>query len=223
VPIVFKASYDKANRTSAGSFRGIGKEQGLRVLDKVRHGTGLPLLTDIHHPDDAAEAAEVVDILQIPAFLCRQTDLLTAAARTGRYVNVKKGQFMAPGDMRHAVEKAGPRSLLTERGTFFGYNRLVVDFAGIHVMKALGVPVVFDATHSVQIPGGGRGSSSGEREHALPLAMSALCHGVKGLFFEVHPEPDSALCDGPNSLALEDFARALPRLLALHALLAERE
>jgi 2-dehydro-3-deoxyphosphooctonate aldolase (KDO 8-P synthase) len=223
IAIVFKASYDKANRTAAGSFRGPGRREGLRVLEKVKRETGLPLLTDIHHPEEAAEAAGVADILQIPAFLCRQTDLLTAAAATGRLVNVKKGQFMAPADMRYVIEKAGPRTMLTERGTFFGYNRLVVDFPGIHIMKALGVPVLFDATHSVQAPGGGGGSSAGNRDHALPLAMSALCHRIDGLFFEVHPSPESALCDGPNSLALDTFAQALPRLTELDRRVREWE
>jgi 2-dehydro-3-deoxyphosphooctonate aldolase (KDO 8-P synthase) len=219
VDIIFKASYDKANRTSASSFRGPGKRKGLAILLKVKKLTGLAVCTDIHAPLDAAEAAEAADILQIPAFLCRQTDLLVAAGKTGKTVNIKKGQFMAPADMRFAVEKAGKRSWITERGTFFGYNRLVVDFTGIRVMKAMGVPVIFDATHSVQSPGAGDGCSSGDRELALPLARAAICAGADGLFFEVHPDPDRALCDGPNSLFLAEFERNVPRFLELFAML----
>jgi 2-dehydro-3-deoxyphosphooctonate aldolase (KDO 8-P synthase) len=188
-------------------------------LLKVKKLTGLAVCTDIHAPLDAAEAAEAADILQIPAFLCRQTDLLVAAGKTGKTVNIKKGQFMAPADMRFAVEKAGKRSWITERGTFFGYNRLVVDFTGIRVMKAMGVPVIFDATHSVQSPGAGDGCSSGDRELALPLARAAICAGADGLFFEVHPDPDRALCDGPNSLFLAEFERNVPRFLELFAML----
>lgn len=216
VVIIFKASYDKANRTSVSSFRGPGRDEGLAVLQKVHAETGLPICTDIHTPVDAASAAEVVDIIQIPAFLCRQTDLLTAARDTGKYVNIKKGQFMSPQDMRFAIDKAGSNSLITERGTFFGYNRLVVDFAGIHTLKTFAVPVIFDATHSVQQPGGGQGCSSGNRELAVPLAMAAVCQGVNGLFFEVHPDPDAALCDGANTICLEDFEKNLPGLLELH-------
>jgi 2-dehydro-3-deoxyphosphooctonate aldolase (KDO 8-P synthase) len=170
-------------------------------------------LTDIHVPADAKDAAEVADVLQIPAFLCRQTDLLVAAAKTGRIVNVKKGQFMAPADMKYSLEKAGKKAWLTERGTFFGYNRLVVDFASTDVLKSLGRPLVFDATHSVQLPGAGKGKSSGNRAMAIPLARAALSVGFKGLFFEVHPDPDRALCDGPNSLYLDDFAGNLPKLI----------
>jgi len=213
--IIFKASYDKANRTSAASYRGPGKAAGLKILQKVKDTIGLPVCTDIHTPDQAQEASGVADILQIPAFLCRQTDLLAAAAATGKYVNIKKGQFMAPADMRYAIEKAGPKSLLTERGTFFGYNRLVVDFTGMAAMKRLGVPVIFDATHSVQIPGGGDGCSSGNREQVVPLARAALCHNINGLFFEVHPDPDRALCDGANTLSLQAFEKNLPRFIEL--------
>lgn len=218
VDIIFKASYDKANRTSKKSFRGVGREQGLFILDAVKKETGLLTLTDIHECDQVAEASQVVDILQIPAFLCRQTDLLQAAAESGKIVNVKKGQFMAPSDMKYSIDKAGPNSWVTERGTFFGYNRLVVDFTGIPVMKQFGHPVIFDATHSVQEPGGGSGFSSGNREAALPLAKAAIMMGVDGLFFEIHPDPDNALCDGPNSLSTEQFAKAVPHLLELHAL-----
>lgn len=214
--IIFKASYDKANRTSGSSFRGPGKDKGLKILQKVKTETGLPLLTDIHTPDEAKPVAEVVDVIQIPAFLCRQTDLLSEAGATGKFVNIKKGQFMAPQDIRYVVEKAGGRCLLTERGTFFGYNRLVVDFAGIHVMKSLGVPVIFDATHSAQNPSAGNGCSTGNRDMVIPLAQAAICQDVNGLFFEVHPEPDSALCDAANSIYLSDFEKSLPRFIELH-------
>ncbi len=218
VDILFKASYDKANRTSTGSFRGPGREEGLRILADVKCTTGLPIVTDIHEPGDAPLAAQVADVLQIPAFLCRQTDLLIAAGKTGRVVNVKKGQFMAPGDMRYAVDKVGGTTWLTERGTFFGYNRLVVDFAAVPEMKQIGVPLIFDATHSVQSPGGGQGRSSGNRDLAIPLARAALASGYDGLFFEIHPDPTKALCDGPNSLYLTDFLTEMPRFLELYSL-----
>jgi 2-dehydro-3-deoxyphosphooctonate aldolase (KDO 8-P synthase) len=221
VDIVFKASYDKANRLSLSSFRGPGKTEGLRILERVKQATGLPVLTDVHVPTDAAEVAEVADVIQIPAFLCRQTDLITAAAQTGRIVNLKKGQFMAPQDMRFALEKAGERTWVTERGTFFGYNRIVVDFAAIGILRSFGRPLVFDATHSVQHPGGGEGRSSGDRSLAIPLARAALGAGFDALFFEVHPQPERALCDGPNSLVLDDFERELPRLIELHRAVAE--
>ncbi|HUI91480.1 MAG TPA: 3-deoxy-8-phosphooctulonate synthase [Chitinivibrionales bacterium] len=210
--IIFKASYDKANRTSRSSFRGLGMKRGLKILEKVKLKTGLPVLTDIHSPQQAAEAADVADILQIPAFLCRQTDLLVAAAKTGKFVNVKKGQFMAPADMKYSLEKAGRKAWITERGTVFGYNRLVVDFAGIPVLKRLGAPVIFDATHSVQTPGGGRGRSSGNRDLALPLARAAVCMGVDGLFFEIHPNPEKALCDKDNTISVKEFVKNIPRL-----------
>ncbi len=210
--IVFKASYDKANRISESSFRGPGRESGLKILEKIRNQYGLPVLTDIHETAQAAEAAAVVDIIQIPALLSRQTDLLVAAGATGKWVNIKKGQFMAPEDMEFAIAKVGAKVWITERGTFFGYKRLVVDFAGIPVMKRFGAPVVFDATHSVQLPGGGGNVSGGKRELAIPLARAAIAMGIDGLFFEVHPDPDNALCDGPNSLRLEDFEREAPRL-----------
>jgi 2-dehydro-3-deoxyphosphooctonate aldolase (KDO 8-P synthase) len=219
--IYFKASYDKANRTAMSSFRGPGIDEGLRVLQKVRESTGLPILTDVHLPSDADAVAQVVDAIQIPAFLCRQTDLLRAAGRTGKIVNIKKGQFMAPRDMRYAVEKVGGACWLTERGTFFGYNRLVVDFDGVKELKTLGVPVVFDATHSVQTPGGEQGRSGGRRDSAVPLARCAICCGVDGLFFEVHPDPDRALCDGPNSLYLSDFEENMPRFLDLFRMVSD--
>jgi 2-dehydro-3-deoxyphosphooctonate aldolase (KDO 8-P synthase) len=215
VEIFFKASYDKANRTSKNSFRGPGPQEGLRILEKVHHEFNLPVLTDIHETYQAAEAAQAVQVLQIPAFLCRQTDLLEAAAKTGCIVNVKKGQFAAPADMKYSLEKAGENSWVTERGTFFGYNRLVVDFAGFPVLKSFGKPLIFDATHSVQSPGGGQGCSSGNRDLAVPLAKAAICMGVNGLFFEIHPDPDHALCDGPNSISNVTFKKQLPRLLDL--------
>jgi len=217
VKIVFKASYDKANRTSKASFRGLGMGKGLKVLAKVRKTTVLPVLTDIHHPDEAVIVAQIVDVLQIPAFLCRQTDLLVAAGRTGKTVNIKKGQFMAPQDMRYVIDKVGKHAWLTERGTFFGYNRLVVDYAGIIAMKELGSPVIFDATHSVQEPGAGDGQSSGDRRLVVPLARAAAAVGVDGLFFEVHPNPHKALCDADNTLELSVFEREVPRLLELRA------
>jgi 2-dehydro-3-deoxyphosphooctonate aldolase (KDO 8-P synthase) len=215
VDIVFKASYDKANRLSAKSFRGIGRQEGLRILRKVKKESDLPILTDIHETNQAAEAAEIVDVLQIPALLCRQTDLITAAAHTGKWVNIKKGQFLAPQDMAYAAAKAGKKVWLTERGSCFGYNRLVVDFTAIPIMKKFGVPVIFDATHSVQVPGGGKGVSFGNRDLAVPLARAALAMGADGLFFEVHHDPDKALCDGPNSLQLKQFEIEVPRLLEL--------
>jgi len=219
IDIIFKASYDKANRTSKSSFRGPGPEEGLRVLSDIKTRYGLPTLTDIHESNQAKEAADAVDVLQIPAFLCRQTDLLAAAAATGKIVNVKKGQFMAPSDMKHSLDKAGYNAWLTERGTFFGYNRLVVDFAGFPVLKSFGRPFIFDATHSVQAPGGGDGCSSGNRNLAVPLAKAAVSMGVDGLFFEIHPDPDKALCDGPNCISVTDFEKYLTMFINLKAFL----
>jgi 2-dehydro-3-deoxyphosphooctonate aldolase (KDO 8-P synthase) len=211
---VFKASFDKANRTSAQSFRGPGLEAGLRTLARVRREIGVPVLTDIHAEAQAAPAAEVVDILQIPAFLCRQTDLIVAAARTGRIVNLKKGQFLSPAEMGQAVGKAvetgARRILVTERGTTFGYNNLVTDMRAIPMMKRFGFPVVFDATHSVQLPGGAGGQSGGQREFAPVLARSAVAAGADGVFVETHPDPDHALSDGPNMIPLA----AMPKVLA---------
>ncbi|MDW7711140.1 MAG: 3-deoxy-8-phosphooctulonate synthase [Deferrisomatales bacterium] len=219
IPLVFKSSYDKANRTSVGSFRGPGLEEGLEILGRVRREVGIPVLSDVHSPHEAERAGEVLDCLQVPAFLARQTDLLVAAGRTGKPVNVKKGQFMAPEDMRQAVEKvqAGGSGgvLLTERGTTFGYHYLVVDFQGLVRMAGLGCPVVFDATHSVQRPSAGCGVSWGDRELAAPLARAAVAVGVDAVFLEVHPDPDRALCDGPNSVALADLEAVLRGLLAL--------
>ncbi|HEX7549578.1 MAG TPA: 3-deoxy-8-phosphooctulonate synthase [Candidatus Methylomirabilis sp.] len=205
LPVVFKGSFDKANRSSAASSRGPGEEEGLRILAMVKERFELPVTTDIHEPAQAQRVAEVADLLQIPAFLCRQTDLLVAAAGTGRPVNIKKGQFMAPADMKNAVGKvttAGNGAvLLTERGTTFGYNNLVVDFRGLPLMRTF-CPVVFDATHSVQRPGGAGSVSGGEREFVAPLARAAVAAGVDALFLEIHPDPDRALSDGPNSLPL---------------------
>jgi 2-dehydro-3-deoxyphosphooctonate aldolase (KDO 8-P synthase) len=214
---IFKASYDKANRTSAKSFRGPGLEQGLETLAKVKARLGLPVLTDIHKETQAAEAAEVADILQIPAFLCRQTDLISAAVGTGKIVNLKKGQFLSPGEMGQVVDKArrmgGRRIVVTERGTTFGYNNLVADMRSIPIMHRFGVPVIFDATHSVQLPGGGGDKSSGQREFAPVLARSALAAGADGIFLETHPQPDRALSDGPNTIPLAEMPRILEGLL----------
>jgi 2-dehydro-3-deoxyphosphooctonate aldolase (KDO 8-P synthase) len=219
VNLVFKASFDKANRTSLESYRGPGLERGLALLERIGRATGLPLTTDLHEPHQAAAVGQVCDMLQIPAFLARQTDLLVAAARTGRVVNVKKGQFLAPHDMRHVVGKltgAGcTRVLLCERGTFFGYGRLVNDMQSIPLMQALGVPVIFDATHSVQEPGGRGSASGGNRAMVEPLARAAVAIGADGLFFETHPDPDQALSDGPNMVPLGDFPQVVRRLLLL--------
>jgi 2-dehydro-3-deoxyphosphooctonate aldolase (KDO 8-P synthase) len=210
---VFKASFDKANRTSAKSFRGPGLDQGLRVLAKVRAEVGVPVLTDIHNESHAAVAGEVVDILQIPAFLCRQTDLIADAAATGQILNLKKGQFLSPAEMGQVVEKArragAKRILVTERGTTFGYNNLVADMRSIPLMQRFGWPVVFDATHSVQLPGGGGDKSGGQRELAPVLARAALAAGANGLFMETHPQPDRALSDGPNMIPLAEMPALL--------------
>ena len=219
IRLVFKASFDKANRTSVDSYRGPGLERGLAVLRRVHESTGLPVTTDVHESAQAPAAAEVCALLQIPAFLARQTDLLAAAAQTGRAVHVKKGQFMAPWDMKHVVAKLeafGCRNvLLGERGTFFGYGRLVNDMRSIPQMQALGAPVIFDATHSVQEPGGLGGATGGNRAMVEPLARAALALGADGLFFETHPNPDAALSDGPNMVPLEQFGPLLARLVAL--------
>ncbi|MFH1115437.1 MAG: 3-deoxy-8-phosphooctulonate synthase [Pseudomonadota bacterium] len=220
VPILFKSSFDKANRTSVDSFRGPGMERGLEILNEVRAKTGLPIVSDIHTPDQARSAGEVLDVIQIPAFLSRQTDLLTAAGATGRAVNVKKGQFQAPQDVEYAIRKirstGNDRILVTERGTSFGYQDLVVDMRSIVRMKQFGVPIIFDATHSAQLPGAGEGCSGGDRSLVPPLARAAVAAGADGVFMEVHPDPDRALCDGPNSLALKDLEPLLANLLAIH-------
>ncbi len=221
---VFKASYDKANRTSITSYRGPGIEKGLEMLDTVRDRYKVPVISDVHEPSQVRQAAEVLDVLQIPAFLCRQTDLLVAAAESGLVVNIKKGQFMAPWDMRHAVgkvrESENHRIILTERGACFGYNNLVVDMRSIKIMQGLGCPVVFDATHSVQLPGGGDGCSAGQREFVAPLARAAAAAGADGFFMEVHPEPDRALCDGPNSLDLQGADALLGQIAAIRSALS---
>ena len=219
VQLIFKASFDKANRTSWDSLRGPGLDEGLRILGRVRQATGLPVTTDVHETYQAERAAEICDLLQIPAFLARQTDLLMAAGRTGRAVHVKKGQLLAPWDMEHVVGKlvaAGCRNvLLCERGTFFGYGRLVNDMRAIVQMKALGTPVIFDATHSVQEPGGQGRSSGGNRAMVEPLARAAIAIGVDGLFFETHPDPDASPSDGPNMIPLGAFRELLVRLLRI--------
>jgi 2-dehydro-3-deoxyphosphooctonate aldolase (KDO 8-P synthase) len=221
IQLVFKASFDKANRTSIDAYRGPGLEEGLRILERVRDEVGLPVTTDIHLPPQAAPAGEVCDLLQIPAFLARQTDLLVAAARTGRAVNVKKGQFMAPLDMRNVVDKlstAGCRDiLLCERGTFFGYGRLVNDMRAIGEMQSLGAPVVFDATHSVQEPGGLGRATGGNRRMVEPLARAAMALGAEGLFCETHPDPDRSPSDGANMVPLAQFAEMLRRLVEIRA------
>jgi 2-dehydro-3-deoxyphosphooctonate aldolase (KDO 8-P synthase) len=209
VPLVFKSSYDKANRTSGRSFRGVGIDDGLAILADAREATGVPVLTDVHDVTQAARAGEVADVLQIPAFLCRQTDLLLAAAATGRAVNVKKGQFLAPDDMGQVVRKlrdaGNDRILLTERGTSFGYHALVVDFTGFPILRATGQPLVFDATHAVQRPGGQGDRSGGDRRSVPYLARAAIACGIDGLFLEVHEDPDHAPSDGPNMLRLADL------------------
>jgi len=219
-PFVFKASYDKANRTSASSFRGPGLGEGVKVLGRVRERTQVPILTDIHEPSHAAAAAEVADVLQIPAFLSRQTDLLVAAARTGRVVNIKKGQFLAPNDMRHAIEKVtgsgNARVIVTERGFSFGYNNLVVDMRAFPMLRALGFPVVFDVTHSLQLPGGGDGVTAGQAEYIVPMASAGVAAGVDGVFLEVHQEPARARSDAQNALRLDLLEPLLARLVRIH-------
>jgi len=206
---VFKSSYDKANRTSVKSYRGPGLASGLNLLRQIKEETGAPVISDVHNLAEVEPAAAILDVIQIPAFLCRQTDLVQAVARTGRVVNVKKGQFLSPWDMAHVIEKitaAGNENILiTERGASFGYNNLVVDMRALPIMRRFGYPVVFDATHSVQLPGGGQGCSSGDRDLIAPLARAAVAAGVDGVFMEVHPDPDQALCDGPNTLSQKDF------------------
>ncbi len=227
IPLVFKASFDKANRTSVSASRGPGLDEGLKILEQVARETELPVTTDIHEVRHAAAAGEVCELLQIPAFLARQTDLLIAAAHTGRAVNVKKGQFMAPGDMQHVVGKLSAGGcdnvLLCERGTFFGYGRLVNDMRSISQMQALGAPVIFDATHSVQEPGGLGDATGGRREMVEPLARAATAAGADGLFFETHPDPDSSPSDGPNMVPLDTFAGLLRRLLHIRRAVEEAD
>jgi len=219
IPYVFKSSFDKANRTSIKSYRGPGVVEGLAVLARVKKHIGVPVLTDVHTEEQATEAGKIVDILQIPAFLCRQTDLIIAAAKTGKVVNVKKGQFLSPLEMGNAVKKVeecgNRRIVLTERGSSFGYNNLVVDMRSFPILRTFGYPVVFDATHSVQLPGGGGTQSSGQREFVEPLACAAAGAGVDGFFMEVHPNPDEALSDGPNMVPLHHLKSLLERVMRI--------
>lgn len=225
VPYIFKASYDKANRTSINGYRGPGIEEGLRVLGRVRSEIGIPVLTDVHEPNQVRAAAEVADCLQIPAFLSRQTDLIVEVARSGRVVNIKKGQFLAPQDVKHAIEKAtsqdNPRVMITERGTSFGYNTLVVDFRGIPIMRSFGYPVVYDITHSLQRPGGLGNASGGDSQFIEYMARAGIATGVDGIFMEVHDNPAAALSDGPNSLPLERLAPLLEKIKAIHELVRD--
>jgi len=221
IPLIFKASYDKANRTSVNAYRGPGMREGLAILRKVKESLGGGRITEIHSIEQVAPAAEVLDVLQIPAFLCRQTDLLVAAAQTGRVINVKKGQFLAPWDMKNVAGKIAASGneniILTERGASFGYNNLVVDMRSFPVMRATGYPVVFDATHSVQLPGGQGDSSGGQREFVEYLSRAAVATGIDGIFMEVHEEPDKALCDGPNSISLTELPGLLKMLKTIDA------
>ncbi len=217
ISYVFKASFDKANRTSLDSYRGPGLDEGLSILSRIRTEMQVPVLSDVHDVSQVAPAAEVLDILQIPAFLCRQTDLLVAAAQSGKPVNLKKGQFVSPWDMENGVNKlrgaGGKKIMLVERGASFGYNNLVVDMRSLPVMRGFNCPVIYDATHSVQLPGGAGGTSGGQREFIAPLSRAAVAAGVDGLFMEVHPDPDKALCDGPNSMPLNTIEQLLTQLL----------
>ena len=225
VPYVYKASYDKANRTSGGSFRGPGLREGLRVLARVREAAGVPILTDIHEASQAGPVAEIADVIQIPAFLSRQTDLLLAAARTGRVVNIKKGQFLAPRDMRHAVEKVkaagNPRVIVTERGVSFGYNNLVVDMRSFPILRSLGYPVIYDVTHSLQLPGAGDGVTAGQAEFIAPLASAGVAAGVDGVFMEVHERPEQAKSDAQNALRIDLLEPLLTRLVRIHGIARE--
>lgn len=222
--LVFKSSYDKANRTSLSSFRGPGIDRGLRILSDVKSRFQLPVLSDIHSVDEVKPASEVLDALQIPAFLCRQTDLILAASNTGKAVNIKKGQFLAPWDMKNIIDKftsTGNRNVfITERGTSFGYNNLVVDIRSFPILRSYGYPVIFDVTHSLQLPGGQGSCSGGQREFAEPLARAAVAAGVDGLFMEVHPEPDKALCDGPNMISLDELPQLLRVVKSIHELIS---
>ena len=227
IPFIFKASYDKANRTSGTSFRGPGLSEGLRILASIKERVHVPILTDIHEPAHAAAAADVVDVIQIPAFLCRQTDLLVAAAKTGRVVNIKKGQFLAPDDLRHALAKVvgagNPRVMVTERGTTFGYHNLVVDMRTFPMMREQGVPVVFDVTHSLQLPGAGDGVTSGLGQYIEPLASAGVAAGVDSVFLEVHEDPARAKSDAQNAMRLDRVEPLLRRLLAIDAITKRAE
>jgi 2-dehydro-3-deoxyphosphooctonate aldolase (KDO 8-P synthase) len=227
IPLIFKASYDKANRTSVHSYRGPGLKEGLRILKKIRKKLSVPILTDVHRFDEIKLASEVADILQVPAFLCRQTDFVMEVARVARVVNVKKGQFLAPGDVRNIIEKIlsvkNENIMITERGTCFGYNNLVTDYRAIPAMRAMGYPVIFDATHSVQLPGSQGTASGGQRGAVAYLARAAVAVGIDGLFMEVHPDPDAALCDGPNSLFLDQLEDLLKVLKEIDTLVKNRQ
>ena len=222
IPFIFKSSYDKANRTSVSSYRGPGIEAGLRILQKVKKEFGVLILSDVHSEDEVARAAETLDVLQIPAFLCRQTDIIIAASKTGKPVNIKKGQFLSPEDVRNIIDKArstgNENIMITERGVSFGYNNLVVDMRSIPIMQSFGFPVIYDATHSVQLPGGLGSCSGGRQEFIEPLARAAVAVGCDAVFMEVHEEPDKALCDGPNMLNLESFFGLAKRLVELNQL-----
>jgi len=227
VPYIFKASYDKANRSSIHSYRGFGLEAGLEALADVRERYKVPVLTDVHSPEEARRAAKVVDVLQVPAFLCRQTDLVTAVAQTGRPANIKKGQFISPPEVGNIItkfaESGGKQLIITERGTTFGYNNLVVDMRGFSQLKSFDVPVCFDATHSVQLPGGGGDRSAGQREFVVPLTRSALAQGIAAVFWEVHPHPEEALSDGPNMIPLGEMAHLLQEMKALDGFVKSKE
>jgi 2-dehydro-3-deoxyphosphooctonate aldolase (KDO 8-P synthase) len=222
IPLIFKASYDKANRSSVHSYRGPGLDEGLRILKKIRKELSVPILTDVHRFEEIKPASEVADILQVPAFLCRQTDFVIEVARFARVINIKKGQFLAPGDVRNIIEKVrfanNENIMMTERGTCFGYNNLVADYRSIPAMREMGYPVIFDSTHSVQLPGGQGTTSGGQREMVAYLARAAVAVGIDGLFMEVHPDPDAALCDGPNSLGLNNLNDMLQVLMKIDAL-----
>lgn len=224
LPLLFKSSYDKANRSSVSSFRGPGIEKGLRILSDVRNKFHIPVISDVHSIDEVKYASEVLDVLQIPAFLCRQTDLILAASKTNKPVNIKKGQFLAPWDVKNIVDKfistGNENIFITERGVSFGYNNLVVDFRAFPIMRSFGYPVIFDVTHSLQLPGGKGTSSGGQREFAEPLARAAVAVGIDGLFMEVHPEPEKALCDGPNMIKLDDLETFLKDLKVLRTVAA---
>lgn len=223
MPFIFKASYDKANRTSIDSYRGPGLKKGLAILEKVKEKLGVPILSDVHGQEEIEEAGEILDIIQIPAFLCRQTDFISAVSRTGKAINIKKGQFLAPWDVKNIIEKItryhNQRILITERGTSFGYNNLVVDMRSLVIMAKFGYPIIFDATHSVQLPGGKGNASAGDREFISYLSQAAAAVGLDGLFLEVHPRPDKALCDGPNSIALNKLEPLLKIIIRIDKLI----
>ncbi|MBI4654862.1 MAG: 3-deoxy-8-phosphooctulonate synthase [Nitrospirae bacterium] len=227
VPLIFKSSYDKANRTSVKSYRGPGLKEGLRILEKVKKTTGMPVLSDIHSVEEISQAAEVLDVLQIPAFLCRQTDLIIASAKTGKPVNIKKGQFLSPWDVKNVIDKllstGNNNIIITERGTSFGYNNLVVDFRGLPIIRSYGYPVIFDVTHSLQLPGGQGSSSGGQIEFAEPLARAAVAVDVDGLFLEVHLEPDKALCDGPNMLSMDKLTSLIQKVIGISKVVRKYE